>query len=386
MLRQYRTFPLFALLSTLVACNSSGGKAPVGTPTGMTTTYIGAFASGTRSGTISVSISSGSALVVYALPTAISAQVGSGSSSASGTMVFTDGSSVSLSGTFTSSTGALALNGSSGFSLTGTLAAGTLSGALANSGGNGTFVALPPSNGSASKVFCGTYGGSDAGSWNVVISSLGSVSGVAASLRGGSPVTLTGTLSGNVITLTSSDHGSAQGTLSADGSSISGTWTAVGNSSGSGTFQGGTGACGTPTPGTAPATTPPNVSGSWMTAPGSSGTHAWVALLQTGSAVSGAGVLTTPPLAPISGPGSPAYTGDAYTITSGSFSGSMVTFTASLGANPVGNGTFFHGTLSFAGTLTGTSTLTGILTFTPPATLSQAFGAQTLTGFTFTKQ
>jgi hypothetical protein len=384
--RAYRTIPLVGLLSTLVACNSSGDKAGVGTPTGTTTTYTGAFASGTRSGTLSVSLSSGSALALYAFPTAISAQAGSGSSSASGTMVFTDGSSVSLSGTFTSSTGALALNGSSGFSLTGTLAAGTLSGTLTNGNGNGTFVALPPNNGSASKVFCGTYGGSDAGSWNVVISSLGSVSGVAASLRGGSPVTLNGTLSGTTLTLTSSDHGSAQGTLSADGSSISGTWAAVGSSGGSGAFQDATGSCGTPTPGTVPVTVPPNVSGSWVTASGANVTRAWVALLQAGSAVSGAGVLTTPPLAPISGPGTPAYTGDAYTITSGSFSGSSVTFTASLGANPAGNGTFLHGTLSFTGTLSGTNTLTGTLTFTPPATLSQTFGAQTLTGFTFTKQ
>jgi hypothetical protein len=260
---------------------------------------------------------------------------------------------------------------------------------MSNTGGNGTFVAYPPSSGNTSKVFCGTYSGGDAGVWNIVISPSGAVSGVAAPLQGGSPVTLAGTLTGSAITFTSSDGTTAQGTLSADGSSISGTWASGGNSGKNGTLQGGTGSCGTVTPGTAPATVTPTASGSWATA-GVSGTHAWAALLQTGSAVSGAGVLTTPPLVPISGPSSPAYTGDAYTITSGSFSGSTVTFTASLGSNPVGNGTFFHGTLAFTGTLTGTltgtNTLTGTLSFTPPATLSQSFGAQTVTGFVFTKE
>ncbi|MBI5601000.1 MAG: hypothetical protein HY944_05500 [Gemmatimonadetes bacterium] len=68
------------------------------------------------------------------------------------------------------------------------------------------------------------------------------------------------------------------------------------------------------------------------------------------------------------------------TITSGSFVGSTVTFSASLGSNPVGN-TFYHGNLSFTGTLTGTNTLTGTLNFTPPRTATQVFAARSVTGF-----
>lgn len=383
MTRASRAIPFFVLVSVLASCSAGGDKSSGVTSTGTTTNYTGAFANSTRSGTIAVAITSSSAQALLALPTGINAQSANAVSSANATMVFTDGTSTTLSGTFTSSTGALSLSGTGGFSLTGTVASGTLRGNVTSGGGTGTFVAYASAAGSSAKVFCGTYGGSDAGFWNIVISPTGAVSGGAASIRGARTLTFNGTLSGSTITFTTSDNGSATGTLSSDGLSISGTWT--GNANESGTFQGGTGICGTPIPGTVPATVTPNVSGSWVT-PASSSTHAWAAILQTGSALSGAGVLTTPAIVPILGPSSPAYTGDAYTITSGSFSGSAVTFTASLGSNPAGNGTFFHGTLTFAGTLSGTNTLTGTLTFTPPATASQSFGAQTLTGFTFNKQ
>ena len=378
-----RAIPFFALVAVLASCSVGGDKSSGPTPTGTTTTYTGAFANSTRSGTIAVAITSSSAPALLALPTGINAQSSSAVSTASATMVFTDGTSTTLSGNYTASTGAVSLSGTGGFSSGGTLTNGTLRGTVTSSGGTGTFVAYPPASGISTKVFCGTYGGSDAGFWNIVISPTGKVSGGAASVRGARTLSFTGTLSGSTITFTTSDNGSALGTLSADGLSISGTWT--GNAGESGTFQSGTSICGALTPGTVPANVTPNVSGSWVS-PSSSSTHAWVAILQTGSALSGAGVLTTPAIVPIAGPSSPAYTGDAYTITSGTFSGSAVTFTASLGSNPAGNGTFFHGTLTFTGTLSGTGTMTGTLNFTPPATASQSFGAQTLTGFTFVKQ
>ena len=378
-----RAIPILALISVLASCSAGHENSSTLAPTGTTTTYTGAFANSTRSGTIAVAITSGATPALLALPTGINAQSTNAVGSASATLVFTDGTSTTLSGTYTASTGALSLSGNAGYSLSGTLASGTLRGTVTSSGGTGTFVAYTSAAGSSAKVFCGTYGGSDAGFWNIVISPNGAVSGGAASIRGARTLTFTGTLSGSSITFTTSDNGSATGTISSDGSSISGTW--LGNAGESGTFQGGTGICGTPTAGTVPATVTPNVSGSWVT-PSTSSTHSWVAILQTGSALSGAGVLTTPAIVPISGPSSPTYTGDAYTITSGSFSGSSVTFTASLGSNPAGNGTFFHGTLTFTGTLSGTNTLTGTLNFTPPATASQLFGAQTLTGFTFIKQ
>ena len=126
------------------------------------------------------------------------------------------------------------------------------------------------------------------------------------------------------------------------------------------------------------------ITGSWSTQTGAQ-TSMVLQLAQSGSSLSGSGTITVPPLAPVSGPATPAYTGDNFTITTGSFTSPDVSFTATLGANPDGAGGFYHGTLSFAGTLSG-STLSGTLTFTPPRTASQTFAAQTVTGATLSRQ
>ena len=131
------------------------------------------------------------------------------------------------------------------------------------------------------------------------------------------------------------------------------------------------------------AVSPSGVAGSWAT-PNGTQTRLSVLLLATGASLSGAGTLGVPPLAPITGPATPAYTGDNFTITSGSFSTPNVSFTATLGANPNGSGGFFYGTLSFSGTVGG-GTMSGTLTFTPPRTASQIFGAQTVVGVMLTK-
>ena len=129
--------------------------------------------------------------------------------------------------------------------------------------------------------------------------------------------------------------------------------------------------------------TPNGVAGSWAT-PNGAQTRLSVQLLATGSSLSGAGTLGVPPITPITGPATPAYTGDNFTITSGSFSSPTVSFTATLGANPNGSGGFYNGTLSFAGTVNG-GTMSGTLTFTPPRTVTQTFAAQTVSGVTLTK-
>ena len=125
------------------------------------------------------------------------------------------------------------------------------------------------------------------------------------------------------------------------------------------------------------------IAGSWSTQGGAQ-TTLRVQLLTAASALSGTGTVGVPPLAPTSGPATPAYTGDNFTITSGSFNSPNVSFTATLGANPNGTGGFYVGTLSFSGTVSG-GTMQGTLTFTPPRTATQTFAAQTVTGATLTK-
>lgn len=139
----------------------------------------------------------------------------------------------------------------------------------------------------------------------------------------------------------------------------------------------GTGNDGSVTPST-------GIAGSWTTQ-GTTRPSLHFELVLTGSSLSGAGTLGVLPIAPVSGPATPAYTGDNFTLTSGSFNSPNVSFTATLGANPDGAGGFWRGTLSFSGTLTG-GTMTGSQTFTPPRTASQTFAEQTLLGATLTKQ
>ncbi len=125
------------------------------------------------------------------------------------------------------------------------------------------------------------------------------------------------------------------------------------------------------------------VAGSWSTQTGAQ-TSIRFQLVETGSSLSGAGTIDMPPLAPATGPATPAYTGDHFTITSGSFDSPNVSFIATLGANPDGIGGFYRGTVSFSGTLSG-GTMLGTLTFTPPRTSSQTFAAQTVIGATLRK-
>jgi len=139
---------------------------------------------------------------------------------------------------------------------------------------------------------------------------------------------------------------------------------------------GGTGSDGSVAPNT-------GVAGSWSTQSGAQ-TSIHFQLVQTGSSLSGAGTIGVPPLTPVTGPATPAYTGDDFTITSGSFVSPNVSFTATLGANPDGTGGFYRGTLTFTGTLSG-GTISGALTFTPPRTVTQLFAGQTATGATLKK-
>lgn len=104
----------------------------------------------------------------------------------------------------------------------------------------------------------------------------------------------------------------------------------------------------------------------------------------TGTSISGTGTVATPPLAPTSGPATPVYTGDNFTITTGTFIAPNVSFTASVGANPDGVGGFFRGTLAFAGTMNGNSMI-GSWTLTPPRTATQTFSLQTVTAATLTR-
>jgi hypothetical protein len=309
--------------------------------------------------------------------TAAASSAASAPTSISGTLSTTDGATATLSGTFDVATGALHATGGN-YDLSGSLAGATLSGSVTGAHGGGSFAAAPASSsGVTAKAYCGAYSSTDhdAGWFNLVVSASGAVSGVTRSVTGQSTngTVLSGSQSGSTLTLSSSQIQSGTATIGGDGSSLTGTFTQTGGITGS--FQGSAADCGGATSATTTAPPPPlTISSLWATTLGLP-TIVRAVLIGSGSAVSGSGTITV---------NIPSYTGDDFTITSGSYTAPNITFSGTLGHNPNGSGGFFLGSLSFTGTVNG-STMTGTLTYTPPRTATQTFSAQTATGVTMTR-
>lgn len=343
---------VIAALAFAVACGGgSGTTAPVntgGTPTVASVPYVGSFASATESGTLSFTLGA----------------------SVSGSIVLLNGTTTALTGTYAASSGAVTLSGGA-YNVSGTVANGTFNGSYGTATGSGTVTAQAQgATGVTSKTFCGTYvNGGDFGWLDLVVSPTGTVTGFAVSGVGlQSSVTITGTLAGTTLTATTNQAVAVNGALSTDGTSVTGTYLPAGSAQTSaGTFSAGTAKCGTAI-GTSPST---SIAGAWATGAGAS-TVLNLVLTETGSVVDGTGAIH------VAGP--LGYTGDRFKILSGSFTSPTMTFTAQLGANPVGDGTFWYGTLSYTGALSNNTTATGTMIYTPPRTLTQIFTAQTVTG------
>lgn len=171
---------------------------------------------GGESGKLSVTIDAG---IFSAVLLGADSQ-GSDLVTASGTLTLVGGSTVSLAGTFDLSAGALTLSGS-GYTFTGVVSASELGGTYtAPAGGNGLFAGADSSVNTV-KAYIGTYSGDGAGTFNMVISSNGRMTGVGGT--SGEYNRLLGTVNGN--SLTGQGEGGdpiIHGTLDAD--SIGGTW------------------------------------------------------------------------------------------------------------------------------------------------------------------
>ena len=152
-------------------------------------------------------------------------------SSVTGCVYLKSATCSSVSGSY--NTGTKALNFSTAsptITFTGTYASGVVQGTIATASGSGVFVVR---NGTVS-VFCGTFTGAAAGTWNFTISG-SSLVGVYDDGSGNNY--LSGTATGSALAITFS-AGTAAGTIS--GASASGTWTSGG---GNGTWTGGTAGC-----------------------------------------------------------------------------------------------------------------------------------------------
>jgi hypothetical protein len=327
--------------------NSGGG--------GVTVAYAVAFASGAESGTATFTTHS--------------------NGQAAGTLSTVAGATATLSGSYSAANSSFTLNGG-GFAFTGSTSASNASGSFTGpNGGGGSFSGLAQPSGASATSYCGTWQDGVSFGWlNAVVSGTSIISVAGGPYVG--TVGLTGTLSGSTFSASSAG---GVGTVTINGSIVAGDSIAGAfvNSIGSGSFGASKAACTAAGSGT--------LAGEWATAQGT-GTTITVTLLQVAANLSGAGVITVQPGVPATVGGGPPWTGDGYTITGGSVSGTSVTFASTLvGKNPKNAGGFYYGTLSFAGTVSGGNTMTGTLTYTPTFTDSQIFAQQTAT-VTLTKQ
>ncbi len=294
------------------ACGGGGGDSTGPSNTDKTpSTYAGTFADSKSSGSMNVLVTPTAASMLLLPSGTVSGQT-LASGSATATLTFLNGSTTTMSGSYSASTSALTLGGSS-YAFTGTISAAGMTGTYSGPNGSGNFTGQAgSSSGVAARTYCGTYAaGSDYGWLNMVIAAGGtSASGLVVSLFNGATSTgWTGSVSGSTITGSTSSGIPIVGTLSVDGNSVTGTFVPTGSAAGNGTFQGSIGAC--------PAAGATTIGGLWGTTIGLS-TTIHFALTPSGSAVTGSGTLTVNFIN--------NYTGDEFTITSGTTSGSNVTF------------------------------------------------------------
>lgn len=224
------------LISATAGCGSGSNDSSSASPTGPTITeapsitYEGTVAgTGSHSGTISVTVRG---------------------SAASGALRLA-GSTTNLTGTADAGGTNVSLSGG-GFSFSGSVASGALNGTYTGpSNTSGRFSTLNATTATVTR-YCGTYntvaqlsgGGTytESGTFNLQVSSNGTVTGTAATV---SPEpacceALTGTVSGSSITVTSAQGGGGTGTIG--GGTVSGTGS-VQSGRGSVTFSGSTAAC-----------------------------------------------------------------------------------------------------------------------------------------------
>ncbi len=125
-----------------------------------------------------------------------------------------------LTGTFMDTVNVLMASGS-GYNFSGILndTTGYLEGVITG-GASGVVVgSLDEGNDNSSVAYCGTFSGSDSGTWNFMIEG-NSLYGSHTSMSGGG--VLTGTVSGNIITLY--EDGAQVGAGTRSGDNVSGTW------------------------------------------------------------------------------------------------------------------------------------------------------------------
>ena len=210
---RFRTAALVSTLALPAACgNDSSTTAP---PTGPSGNYRGTFVGSNSKGII---------VIVFASP---------GASAITGTLALTGGATINLAGTYTPSSKGVSLTGT-GFAVTGSYTASSSHFSGDYTGPAGDHGSWAVESGTV-KVFCGSYNGNAAGSWNLVLNDAGQLRGVAQTSSGA--IDLVGVYNSGTgaITVTSPDDGTigASGTLNSSTGGGNGNWSVSGQTAGS---------------------------------------------------------------------------------------------------------------------------------------------------------
>lgn len=215
-----------------VACGSSS-TGPSNEPTGeFKGTLVGNVASGVLTLNFPASVSSRSqGSLVRVAEAATTIQV-------TGTLALTGGASIQLTGTYNPGTEPQLVLAGGGYGLTGdySAASGVFAGTSTFPGGQ-TGLWTVSANGTAVKVFCGTYSsmaGHGNGTWNLVLDKNNNLTGVATGAG-----QLVGTLSGTSL-LVNFTNGRATGTLDPTTGAGSGNYSSTGDD---GTWTANTSGC-----------------------------------------------------------------------------------------------------------------------------------------------
>jgi hypothetical protein len=222
---------LAAIALAAAACSSEEkGGGGGGGGGGNTSSFLGILSSddASESGSLQLTVSTGSPIV--ATPTGVALA----SVAASGSVKILGGATVSLSGTYDDASNALDVSGS-GYSFTGAYDGNNrLEGTYTGPSTQGVFVTARSDASTA--AFCGSYAGDDQGLWNFVIDG-NTLLGQAVSSASGTSAPLDGSISGNNITILVPGTQQVLATGTRNGSNVSGTW-ADPNSSDQGTWSG----------------------------------------------------------------------------------------------------------------------------------------------------
>jgi hypothetical protein len=237
-----RLLAAFVVGTVLLACgggasNSSTPTSP-STPAADTSTFQGTVAgSAGQSGTLTVTVQArvaASSASVFRPPFVATLYAQATTVAATASLHIARGSTTALTGTFDSVTKALNLSGG-GFTFKGGVISGTYTGP---SGVTGGFSTLSTANGTVT-AYCGTFSnGAGTGVFNIQVSAIGSVSGVAS--QGDQVAYISGQVTGTTIKITHTDGGSDTGTI--QNGTVSGT-ADPGSGGSSHPFSGSTSAC-----------------------------------------------------------------------------------------------------------------------------------------------